>query len=305
MTCRNAVARFLRTYGTLAACVLSLVAVPAASMAQPLPLPESVLQQVQAVESRLGARVGVALVDVASARHWGWRGDERFPLNSTFKAFACAALLARVDSAGDSLARTVTVSRADIVSHSPVLESRVGHAVTFAQLCEAAVTMSDNAASNLILEHIDGPEGLTRFMRLLGDETSRLDRFEPKLNEATPGDTRDTTTPVAIVHSVLRLVEGNALTAASKAKLVRWMKGNQVAGPVLRAVLPEGWQIADRTGAGGYGSRSIVAVVWPGDGAPWGIAIYLTQSRADMAERNRAIGDIGRAAFDFIRSGAR
>ncbi|MBJ7265293.1 MAG: class A beta-lactamase [Burkholderiaceae bacterium] len=305
MTGRYAVARLLKTYAVAAACVLSFVTAPAVSIAQALPLPESVLQQVQAVESRLGARVGVALVDVASARHWAWRGHERFPLNSTFKAFACAALLARVDAAGSSLARTTTISKADIVSYSPVFESQIGHSVTLAQLCEAAVTMSDNAAANLILKNIDGPEGFTRFMRSLGDDASRLDRFEPELNEATPGDLRDTTTPAAIVHAVLRLVEGDALTVASKARLVRWMRDNRVAGPVLRAVLPEGWQIADRTGAGGYGSRSIVAVVWPSDGTPWGIAIYLTQSRADMAERNRAIGDIGRAAFDFIRSDAR
>lgn len=287
-------------------CAIALSVICSSAFAGTIqPLPESVFSVVRDVESRLGARVGVAMVDEVSGRQWGWRSHERFPLNSTFKVFACAALLAHIDVKGGTTTRPVPVTKADIVTYSPVLESKVGSTVTLVQLCEAAVTVSDNAAANLMLEQIDGPAGLTRFMRSLGDEITRLDRYEPALNEAIPGDVRDTTTPAAIVGAVLRLVTGDALGIHAKAQLVRWMKDNQVAGPLLRAVLPAQWHIADRTGAGGHGSRSIVAVVWPTADRPWGVAIYLTQNQADMASRNRAIANIGRAMFDFMKTSHR
>lgn len=71
------------------------------------------------------------------------------------------------------------------------------------------------------------------------------------------------------------------------------MVEDKVAGPLLRAVLPHGWFIADKTGAGERGSRGIVAALGP-DGKPSRIVvIYLTESTATMDERNKQIAEIG------------
>jgi beta-lactamase class A len=153
--------------------------------------------------------------------------------------------------------------------------------------------MSDNTAANIVLKSLGGPEDFTAFIRSIGDEKTRLDRWETELNEATPGDPRDTTTPAAALKSLQKLVLGKALSETSRSQLERWMIGNKVGGPLLRASLPEDWKIGDRTGAGGHGSRSVVAVIWPPNRKAVVAAIYLTETEASMEERNQAIAEIG------------
>jgi beta-lactamase class A len=95
--------------------------------------------------------------------------------------------------------------------------------MTVGDLCAAAVELSDNTAANLLLAQVGGPAGLTQFVRLLGNPVTRLDRTEPDLNSALQDDPRDTTSPVAMVDSMEKLLTGNALSAASRAQLASWL----------------------------------------------------------------------------------
>lgn len=250
----------------------------------------------RAEEAALSARIGAALLDTGTDRLWSYRGDERFPLDSTHKAFACAALLARADRGEASLAKRVVIVATDIVEHSPITEAHIApDSLSLADLCSAAIGVSDNTAANFVLAALGGPEGLTQFFRTLGDPTSRLDRTETDLNESTPGDARDTTTPAAAVGDLSKILIGDALKPASRERLTQWMEDDRVAGPLLRAALPEGWRIADKTGAGGHGSRGIVAAIWPPSRAPVVVAIYLSETTASLDARNAAIARIGAA----------
>ncbi|WP_095148377.1 class A beta-lactamase [Pseudomonas sp. Irchel s3a18] len=247
------------------------------------------------IETHLNARLGATIIDTESGKVWSHRADERFPMTSTFKAFACAGLLARIDAGKEDPNRRVVVHEDDLVTYSPVTEQRVGgDGMTLSELCEAAMSMSDNTAANIILGTLGGPDGFTRFMRSLGDDITRLDRWETALNEAMPDDPRDSTTPEAIARSLQELVLGTKLSPSSRQQLENWLVGNKVGGPLLRAGLPANWRIADRTGAGGYGSRSIVAVIWPPERKPAVVAIYITETEASMDERNAGIAEIGR-----------
>ena len=107
-------------------------------------------------------------------------------------------------------------------------------------LCEATITLSDNTAGNLLLDTLGGPEGLTGFLREIGDDTTRLDRWETELNEGVPGDPRDTTTPRAMVATLETLLFGAVLSAASRAQLEDWMIADKVAEALIRASLPQG-----------------------------------------------------------------
>ena len=158
--------------------------------------------------------------------------------------------------------------------------------------------MSDNTATNIVLTGIKGPKALTQFMRSIGDEVTRLDRIEPDLNEALDGDERDTTTPNAMVKSLHTLLFGDLLSENSKAQLKQWMIDNKVTSSLLRSVLPENWSIADRSGAGGNGSRGITAIVWSDKRTPLIISIYLTQTDAPFALRNKSIAAIGKEIFN-------
>lgn len=262
---------------------------------------KGILETIQTIENRLGGRVGVAIYDTGSERHWKHRADERFPLSSTFKPFACAAVLSRIENGLERLHRVVEIAEEDLVTYSPVTETRVNTVgMTIAELCEAAITMSDNTAGNLILGSLGGPGAVTNHMRTIGDDTTRLDRWETDLNEGTPGDKRDTTTPRAAATSLSRLLLGQTLSEGSREQLTTWMENDKVADALLRSALPEGWRIADKTGAGGHGARSIIAVIWPPSGDPIVAAIYMTENDASFAERNQAIAEIGVAIVETV-----
>lgn len=281
------------------------IVLPIATLSSPLAAdfdPVPLNSKVQEVENRLSARVGVSVIDTGSGKVWSYKGDQRFPTNSTFKAFLCAAFLDAGDAGRTDPDRAVTIRQKDLVTYSPVTEKRVGgKSFTVRELCEVTVTTSDNAAANLVMQDIGGPEALNGFLRRIGDEKTRADRWEPESNTGYPGDDRDTTTPDAAAETLKKLVLGTALTSQSRDQLTEWLIGNKVGNSTLRAGLPEGWKIADKTGAGGNGSRNNIAVIWPEDREPVVIAIYITQTEAPFKARNRAIAEIGAALAESVK----
>lgn len=253
---------------------------------------------IESVEKNLGGRVGVALLDVRNASGWYYRADERFPMASTSKALVCALLL---KSGPAALTKKVKVLESDILEYAPVSKTLTGQYVTASDLCAATMRTSDNTAVNEVLDTLGGPKAVTAFLRQIGDTSTRLDRNEPTLNEGRPGDVRDTTTPRAMAKTLQELIFGDTLNQQARSTLINWLKGNEVGGPLLRAGLPNDWQIADRTGAGGFGTRGVVAAVWPTGRSPVVIVIYLTNTKASMEQRNAAIARIGREIAATLR----
>jgi beta-lactamase class A len=247
------------------------------------------------IETESGGRLGVAVLDTGSGTLVGHRVDERFPMCSTFKTLATAAILKKVDAGKEQLARRIRVEQKDILSYAPVTKQHVGQDMSVAELCEAAVTLSDNTAANLLLASMEGPAAVTALARLLGDDITRLDRTEPDLNEATPGDPRDTTTPAAMAKNLKTLTTGSALSAASRDQLIAWLVGCKTGDAKIRAGLPKGWRVGDKTGSGSHGSSNDAAVIWP-DGRPaLMVASYLTETAASDDQRNAAHAAVGRA----------
>lgn len=231
------------------------------------------------------------------------RATERFPMCSTFKLLAAAAVLARVDRKQDSLDRRIPFTKADLLDYAPVTAPRVGQgAMALGELCDAAVTMSDNTAANLMLKTLGGPQGVTAYARSIGDRVTRLDRTEPTLNTAIPGDPRDTTTPIAMLNTMKRLLIGSALLPASRERLTGWLVANKTGDARLRAGVPAGWRVGDKTGTGNHGSTNDIAIVFPPQGAPILIAAYLTQSNAASAVREGVLADVGRIATSYVGS---
>lgn len=248
------------------------------------------------IEEESGGRLGVGLLDSGSGRLVAHRGGERFPLCSTVKALMAGAVLVRIDRGEDGLDRRLRYGPDDLVPYSPLTGPRAGgEGMSVAELCEAAVTVSDNTAANLLLATMGGPAGLTGELRALGDATTRLDRTEPDLNEAVPGDPRDTTTPEAMARSLGRLVLGDALVPASRALLTAWLVGCRTGDARLRAGLPGGWRVGDKTGSGERGTANDVAVLWPPGRAPLVLTVYLTGAETSPEARSATIAQVARA----------
>ena len=254
-----------------------------------------------ALERAQGGRLGVSILDVASGRRLDYRGDERFPMCSTFKWIAAALVLARVDRGDEQLDRRVAISQSDLLAYAPVTEKHVGSdGMSMAELCHAAVTLSDNTAANLMLASSGDPQGFTDFVRSIGDRVTRLDRIEPDLNEGTPGDPRDTTSPVAMLGTLRKLVLGDTLSSTSRDQLTDWLVANTTGDHALRAGLPTSWRIGDKTGSSSAGISNDVAIAWPTRGGPLLIAAYYAESKGDGKARSAVLAEVGRIAASFF-----
>jgi beta-lactamase class A len=257
---------------------------------------ERLAAELAQIETESGGRLGVAALDTLTGARAVHRGDERFPMCSTFKLLAAGAILARVDAGKERLERRIRFARGDLVDYSPITKDRVGgDGMSVAELCAAAVTVSDNTAANLLLATLGGPAGVTAFARALGDAVTRLDRIEPELNEAIPGDPRDTTSPAEMLANLHALVLGNALSAPSRDQLTGWLIANKTGDARLRAGLPASWRVGDKTGSGGRGSTNDVGIAWPPQRAPIVIAAYLTETSKPDEQRNATLAAVGRA----------
>lgn len=250
---------------------------------------------VAAIERRVGGRVGLAAIDSTGRARIAYRADERFPMCSTFKALLAAAVLARVDARRERLDRLIPYRKADLLDYAPATTANLGKGgMSVSDLCAAAVEQSDNTAANLLLKTVGGPAGYTAFARRIGDRVTRLDRNEPALNTALPGDPRDTTTPAAMAESLRRVLLGPVLQPASRARLTAWLTTNQTGDRRLKAGLPAGWSIGDKTGTGDRGSTNDIAIIWTRQHNSVLVAAYLTGSAAPRAELEAALADLGR-----------
>ena len=254
-----------------------------------------------AQERRARGRLGVAAIDLGDMRRIEQRPHERFPLASTFKLPLAMAVLTRVDAGAERLDRPIRFTAHDLLPNSPVVARQPhGGTLTVAQLCAAAIEYSDNAAANLLLRTVGGPAGVTAFVRSLGDGITRLDRNEPALNESTPGDVRDTTTPDAMANLLARLVRGRVLTDASKARLYGWLRSATTGLTRIRAGVPAGWTVGDKTGTTNS-SGNDVAILWPPSGAPIVLAVYFAEVRGTDAQRDAAIAGVARGVVRGFR----
>jgi len=252
--------------------------------------------ELAALERRYGGRLGVAMLDTGSGRRVGYRAGERFMMCSTGKLLAVGAVLARVDRGAERLDRRIVFGRDAILGYAPVTRRHVGApGLTLAELCRAAITVSDNTAMNLLLARLGGPVSVTAFARALGDAVTRFDRTEPSLNVPAPDGVSDTTAPEAMLGDLRALLLGTALSASSRARLATWMQHCATGRDQLRAGMPAGWRVGDKTGSGATQAND-VAVAWPPGRAPLLVAAYYEGPDGQTVGRKAALARVGALA---------
>ncbi len=252
------------------------------------------------LEKTSGGRLGVFALDTANSSQVHYRANERFPFCSTFKFILVGTILTRSTDGTGLMQQRIHYTLSDLAHYSPVTSEHIADGMTVAELCRAAIQHSDNTAANQLIKILGGPAAVTAFARSIGDREFRLDRWETELNTAIPGDPRDTSTPVALSSSFQLLVLGDALPVPQREQLADWLRGNTTGANRIRAGIPSGWQVGDKTGSGDYGTANDIAVIWPPARAPIILAVYHTQRKADAKYREDVIAEAARIAVDLL-----
>ena len=273
---------------------------PAVSTSTPTVAPpaETADSDFAALETEFDARLGVFALEVDTGRSLAYRADDRFGFASTIKALAAAVVLQQGSNA--ELDESVPITAADIAGYSPVTEGRIGTGMTVRELVAAAVQYSDSTALNLLIGNLGGIDALQQALAGINDEVTSIDRLEPELNAVAPGDPRDTSTPRQLALDLQSLGFGDALPDDREAEFVELLKGNTTGDALLRAGVPEGWVVGDKTGAADYGTRNDIGILWPPSGSPIVIAVMSDRSTPDADYNDALIAEATRVVVAML-----
>lgn len=241
------------------------------------------------LEDRYDVRYGIAAYEPARGKTYHWNAEDRFGMGSIFTVYAVAAVLRLAERGELDLNERVPIDPGSILPNSPTTSYHAGETLSWYELSRAALVRGDDTAANMLLRRLGGPRAVTDLARTLGDTATRLDRWEPAIDDATPGDPRDTSTAAALVTGYHQLFLGSALDTAYRRMLTSWLRSSADSGERIRAGLPLGWVAADKTGGGSYGAANAAGVVWSPTGRSFVLVIF---SRSTLGYPAAAPADV-------------
>ena len=251
-----------------------------------------------ALEARHGGRIGVCAEGPDGRVNW--RADERFAYCSTFKLFLAACMFERVQKGQERLDRPVPVAASDMVMHGPITEPAIGSTLTIEELCKATVEVSDNPAANILIREMGGLEKWQEWYRSIGDEVTRVDRFETELNSAVPGDPRDTTTPEQFVVNLDTVLRGTVLSPDHLALLTKWLIETPTGAARIKAGVPSGYPVAHKTGTGARNTHNNIGMIRTPSGGSILMVVFFTGARDASPDQVDAI--VAEAARQSMRA---
>lgn len=290
---------FLRLTLIQVAIIIGFFSMPLLADTSPIK-PNTLQEKLAKLEVDADGRIGVLATNTANNSQLAYRAEERFSMNSTAKLMVVAAILKLSVAKDYSLQQKITYQKKDLVEYSPVTKQHLNGGMTIAELCAATIMQSDNTAMNLLTRKLGGPHAVTNFARSIGDNTFRLDRFEPEMNWRELNDLRDTSTPAAMETSLRQLVLGDVLLESQRKQLQTWLINNTTGDARIRAGLPKGWIVGDKTGSGDYGATNDIAVIWPPKCAPIVLTIYFNQNKKDAPPRDDVVASVTRMLLNEI-----
>lgn len=246
--------------------------------------------------------LGFYAINTANHQVIAQHAKQRFPFCSTGKLMVIATILKQSESKPGLLNQHITFDQKTLTQsgYAPVTSKHLQTGMTVEQLCAAAIEYSDNAAANLLIKQLGGSQVVTQFARSIGNKSFRLDRTEPQLNTAIPGDPRDTSTPKDMAQSLKRLVLGDVLASKQRALLKTWLIHNTTGKNRIRAGVTKSWIVGDKTGTGQYGTTNDIAVIWPPKRKPIILAIYFTQKSKSAKPNDQVISRVAKHVLNKV-----
>ncbi|WP_340372079.1 class A beta-lactamase [Peribacillus sp. FSL E2-0218] len=270
-----------------------------AELTEPKKQETAKIQNFAQLEEKFDAKLGIFALDTGTNQTVTYHPDERFAYTSTHKALAVGALLQQKSLV--DLKQRITYTQEDLVNYNPITEKHVDAGMTLKELSDASLRYSDNTAGNLILKQLGGPAGFKKALEEMGDDVTSPERIEPALNEVNPGETHDTSTPRALAESLQAFTLGDALPKEKRELLIDWMKRNTTGDALIRAGVPKGWEVADKTGAGSYGTRNDIAIIWPSKGDPIVLAVLSSRDEKDAEYNDKLIAEATKEVIQALK----
>jgi beta-lactamase class A len=255
--------------------------------------------RLKAVCEKAGGRCGAAVTHVESGRGAAFGGDTPLPLYSVFKLPLAVEVLKQVEEGKLSLDQKIKVEPAETVPGTEENSAlwREPSERPLRELLEFSIARSDNTSTDKMLGLVGGPDAVNRRMRALG-----LDHVEVRSTVREFLKSRDahpnTGSPDDLARLLVMLQKGEALAPPQTEVLLAVMARTVTGDRRLRAGVPAGTPVADKTGSGPSTTNDVGVVTLPGDGGHLAIAVLLDGSKLPDKKREDLIAEVARAAYD-------
>ncbi len=262
-------------------------------------------QTVAQIANGSAGRIGVYAVDLVSGREVSVLGDQRFPMASTSKIAIAATFMEGVEQGRWSLTSQfplmVPVASARFSSDkAPVVPGQRFQAI---DLIEMMITRSNNQATDALLAVVGGPRAVNAWASRNGmpefnltRDIATLVRDDGEIDPAKRIDIRDSATPQTMVQMLAGLYQGKFLRESSRRVILGAMERCRTGTRRIKAMLPDGTQVAHKTGTLNN-TASDIGIIHTPDGRAIAVAIYVTGQGSKPA-RDAKIASIARALYD-------
>jgi len=211
-------------------------------------------KQLKVLEKQAGGRIGLSAYNTGNHKYYQFRANEMFPLCSTAKLMVVSAVLNKSKTDPGLLEKRIHYNQNNLVSYSPVTAKHAGEGMTISELCSAAIAQSDNAAMNLLLKQLGGPDKVNAFARSINNKAFHLEHTEPFINSLPSKVYKDRTTAKAMEQSIYQLLFANVLPEYQRKLLLTWLRQNTTGDQRIRSGVPHDWIVGDKTGTCDYGT---------------------------------------------------
>ena len=252
------------------------------------------------LEAKYDAQIGVYVLDTNDNSEIAYNADQRFAYCSTHKVLSVGALLQRKSL--DELGERRIYSAEEILPYSAITKAHVADGLTLAEICEAALRVSDNTAANLVIAELGGIDAFRDSLRAIGDDVTEPARLETELNIFSPDSPADTTTPRRLAKDLELYLLGDLLSDEKKSLLATWMSDNAITDDLIKAGVPKGWKVLDKSGAGiNYVTRNDVAVIYPPNKKPIVVAIMTRRNEESARFDSALVAEVAEKIFTSTR----
>jgi beta-lactamase class A len=264
----------------------------------------------QEIAGTAGGRVGIGVELLETGESVTLNGNGQFPMQSVYKLPIAMAVLQGVDRGDLRLEQRIRVETGDLVPralHSPLRDRHPrGAELSVRELLRLMISESDGTACDVLLR-LRGTESVMRFLRGVGVDSMVVATTEKAMARDEMVQYRNWASPEGALKLIRALHEGRGLTAASKALLLQWMTGTETGLRRIKGLLPAGTLVAHKTGTSGT-TRGLtratndVGLITLPDGRHLAVAVFVSDSTADQARRERVIAETARAAWERFAS---
>jgi beta-lactamase class A len=302
----NSHSRPVRYNPAMLAARRSLVFV-AAMLVASHPVHAQLHQQIERIAAQAHGRVGVACSLPGKTLECDLAAGAGYPMQSTYKLPISMVVLHQVEQGRLKLDQTVHIVPSQLAApddYSPLRDEHPHGAadVSIRELIQRAVTYSDNVASDTLLRAIGGGAVATAYFHSLGIDGIQIVYPEQAQNRDERLQYRNSATPRAYVALLRRLADNSPLSPEHTRFLFDCMYASHTGDHRLKALLPPGTPVADKTGTSGQNRPTMNAtndfgLITLPNGQKLAVAVLIADSAAPFAVREHVIAEIGQAIY--------